>query len=850
MGARIRAHDWRTSPLGPPATWPAPLRTALGLCLGSGFPTMLYWGPDYLFFCNDPAYTALGGTDFWTPGRPGREIPRVGNWIEMKTRFDRVMSGETVSASRHNVRVYGAAGPRETVWSYSHAPIRDERGLVCGVFAQAHEITAEVETVQQLRVEQIRLRDLFQQTPGAIALLTGPDHVYEIANPAYLKLVGNRDVVGKPVREAVPEVVDQGFIDLLNEVYRTGVPYVGNATPIDLIGEEGRLDRLRLDFVYQPIRNATGAVSGIFIDVTDVTERVRAQEALERATEERGFALFIVEQQRALKDPVAIMELTCEALGRRLGVSRVSFFESAGGHVTEYVAGWNDGTLGPSRTRMPGFELRAALIEVLSAGHTVAFSDSRTDPYVADTGLHRIGVLSGIDVPLLRNGQWEAGFYLNHAEVRQWLPEEIALVRQVAESTWDAVVRARAADRSREELEQAVALRTQALMQAEAQLRQAQKMEAIGQLTGGIAHDFNNMLAVVLGALNLLQRRMARGDGDVSMFVDGAIDGAKRAANLTQRLLAFSRQQPLNPESLDANALVTAMTELLTRTLGEHIRIETRLADGLWTAKADPSQLENTLLNLAVNARDAMEGGGCLTIATANTQVDDSMAAEQGLAPGLYVQIAVTDTGSGMTPDVLAKAFDPFFTTKGVGKGTGLGLSQVFGFVRQSGGHVWIESEPGRRTTVRVYLPRTQGESEANLTNRSTVSAAPGSPRETVLVVEDDERVRLVSVEALRELGYTVLAAAHGREALALIETGQPVTLLFTDVVMPEMTGTQLAERARARLPGLKVLFTTGYTCDVAVNNGVLDAGMQLLSKPFTLDQLAARVRSVLDGAS
>ena len=272
MGARIRARDWSQSSLGPPATWPLPLRSALGICLGSGFPIALYWGPDYLFFCNDATYVALGGSEAWEPGKPGRDLWSGDSWARMTARFDRVMAGETISASRQSVRVRQGAGFRETLWNYSHAPIRDDRGLVCGVFAQAQDITGEVETARYFQMEQLRLRDVFQQTPGAIALLSGPDHVFEIANPAYLKLVGNREIAGRTAAEALPEIVDQGFIDLLNEVYRTGEPFIGNATPVDLIGEDGKLESLRLDFVYQPIRDSSGAVVGIFIDVTDVTD--------------------------------------------------------------------------------------------------------------------------------------------------------------------------------------------------------------------------------------------------------------------------------------------------------------------------------------------------------------------------------------------------------------------------------------------------------------------------------------------------------------------------------------------------------------------------------------------------
>ncbi|HMO29727.1 ATP-binding protein [Enterovirga sp.] len=381
----------------------------------------------------------------------------------------------------------------------------------------------------------------------------------------------------------------------------------------------------------------------------------------------------------------------------------------------------------------------------------------------------------------------------------------------------------------------------------EDRLHQAQKMEAVGQLTGGIAHDFNNMLAVVIGSLDLLERRLARGNTDIGRYVAAAMDGATRAAALTQRLLAFSRRQPLDPEPVDANRLIAGMADLLRRTLGEPVGIETILADGLWRATADPSQLENAILNLAVNARDAMPGGGSLTIETGNALVDDDYAREYEIAPGQYVLIAVTDTGIGMTPEVLAKAVDPFFTTKPIGKGTGLGLSQVFGFARQSGGHIKIFSTPDIGTTVMFYLPRAADEPDPGTAARPREAAPRGASTEIVMVVEDEERVRTYSVEALRELGYTVIPAADGREALAAIAAGQDVTLLFTDMVMPEMSGRELAEQASALLPDLKVLFTTGYAREAIWREGTAESGLAVLPKPFDIEQLGARIRGVLD---
>jgi PAS domain S-box-containing protein len=397
-----------------------------------------------------------------------------------------------------------------------------------------------------------------------------------------------------------------------------------------------------------------------------------------------------------------------------------------------------------------------------------------------------------------------------------------------------------------ETLEARVAEAVEERLKAEGALRQAQKMEAVGQLTGGIAHDFNNMLAVVLSGLSLLERRLAAGDRDVGRYITAAREGANRAAALTQRLLAFSRQQALSPEPINPNRMVSEMSELLRRTLGESIQLETVLAGGLWRAKADANQLENAVINLAVNARDAMPDGGRLTIETANCHLDETYAAEHAISPGQYVMVAVTDTGTGMPPEVMAKAFDPFFTTKDVGKGTGLGLSQVFGFVKQSGGHVKIYSELGHGTTIKLYLPRLYGPAETPSPKQET-AVVLGSKTEVVLVVEDDSQVLELSVQMLRDLGYGVVEARRGDEALRLLDAHPEVSLLFTDVVMPDMNGRELVEEARRKRPDLKVLFTTGYTRNAIVHNGVLDPGVVLLQKPASFEQLATKIRAVLD---
>ena len=381
----------------------------------------------------------------------------------------------------------------------------------------------------------------------------------------------------------------------------------------------------------------------------------------------------------------------------------------------------------------------------------------------------------------------------------------------------------------------------------EEQLRQAQKMEAVGQLTGGVAHDFNNLLQIVVGNLELLERNLPADAGRLRRSTENAMQGARRAATLTQRLLAFSRRQPLDPKPIEVNRLVRGMSELLGRALGETIELETVLAGGLWSVEADPNQLESALLNLAVNARDAMPDGGKLTIESANTHLDHGYAQQNvEVAPGQYVVICVSDTGTGMSKDAAARAFEPFFTTKEPGKGTGLGLSQVYGFVKQSGGHVKIYSEVGEGTCVKLYLPRYTGGRAAE-EEEGRGSVPEGS--ETVLVVEDDADVRSYTIEVLTELGYHVLEAQDGPSALRIIERGEPIDLLFTDVVLPGgLNGEQLALQAQDKRPGLKVLFTTGYARNAIVHQGRLDPGVQLITKPFSYTDLAARLRDVLDG--
>ena len=623
----------------------------------------------------------------------------------------------------------------------------------------------------------------------------------------------------------------------------------------------------------QPRFGPGGTFLGMIGVNVDVTDTRRAEEALRRETRllevvnETGAAVAAeLDHDRIVQK---ITDAGVELTGAQFGAFFYNVVDQKGESYMLYALS------GVPRSEFDKFPMprNTHIFGPTFRGEGIVRSDDitrdprygRNSPYKGMPEGH-LPVRSYLAVPVAsRSGEVLGGLFFGHATPGVFQPEHEKLLAGMAGYAAVAIDNSalfRAAEREIAErmraeealqalnatLEQRVLDEVAERSKAEAALRQSQKMEAVGQLTGGIAHDFNNMLAVVIGGLSLLQRRMARGETDVGRYIEAAMEGATRAASLTQRLLAFSRQQPLAPEPINANRLVSDMSELLTRTLGENIKIETVLAAGLWRTNVDPSQLENTIVNLAVNARDAMAEGGKLTIETACAHVDDDYAREFEIEAGQYVLICVTDTGAGMTHEVMAKAFDPFYTTKAVGKGTGLGLSQVFGFVRQSGGHVKIYSEIGHGTTVKVYLPRFHGDGAVITPKRAETPVRGGEATEIVMVVEDEERVRTYSVEALRELGYTVVSAASGPEALRMIEAGQRVTLLFTDVVMPEMTGRQLADAAIEKLPELKVLYTTGYTRNAVVHNGVIDPGTNFLPKPFSMDQLAVKVRGALDG--
>jgi PAS domain S-box-containing protein len=610
--------------------------------------------------------------------------------------------------------------------------------------------------------------------------------------------------------------------------------------------------------------------------LVDVTERRRAAEALR----EEAHSLEVLNRTGSLLaaelDLHRILQAVTDAATELSGAAFGAFFYNTVSESNETLALYVlSGAPRSAFERFPMPRATAVFGPTLAGEAIVRSDDILADPrYGRNTPHHgmpegHLPVRSYLAVPVTsRSGEVLGGLFLGHPKPGVFGERAERLVAGIAPQAAIAIdnarlyqaaqreIAARAAAeadlrRLNETLEQRVADEVAERTKAEEALRQAQKMEAIGQLTGGIAHDFNNLLQGVIGSLHMLRSRAAAGrTADLGRYVDAALTSANRAAALTHRLLAFARRQPLDPKATDANRLVASMEDLVRRTVGPSIEVETVLAGGLWPILCDPHQLENALLNLCINARDAMPEGGRLTVETANAHLDDAyVAAQRDVTPGQYVALCVTDTGAGMSPHVIARAFDPFFTTKPLGQGTGLGLSMVYGFARQSEGHVRIYSEEGHGTTVKLYLPRHRGEArsetqrDAQLAVASTTTAG-----ETVLVVEDEAVVRLLVVEVLEEMGYVPLEAVDAATGLRCLEAAPRVDLLITDVGLPGgMNGRQLADAARQIRPDLKVLFITGYAQNAAVGNGLLEPGMAMLSKPFALDALQAKISAVMD---
>lgn len=914
----IRSFQWEKTGLGPITQWPSGLKTVVGVILRSPVPIVTLWGDDGYMIYNDAYSVFAGGRHPQLLGSKVRE-----GWPEVASFNDNVMNvvmkGGILSYADQELTLHRSGRPEQVWMNLDYSPAIVEDGKIAGVIAVVVETTAKVRAERRVQSERERLGAMFEQAPGFMALLTGPEHRFDLVNAAFKELIANREWVGKTARDVLPELGNQGYFETLDQAYASGQAVTGQAIPfqLDVTGEAETQARY-LDFVYQPLKDEAGQVFGIFVEGSDVTERVLAETRLrESEAKFRTFAQAMphhvwtatangmcdwfndrvyaytgacpgdLDGDRwstiAYMDDLGIVQQRWqEAIAGgthyevefrirrhdgayRWHLSRAVPMRDEDGQVIRWI-GSNTDIEEQKANAQALAKLNATLEEQISA--RTAERDriwrlSKDVMLVADFNAE----LKAVNPAFTSTLGWREQDVLGTSFLDLVHPDDVQSTMQQVGSlssgahvfrfenryrrkdgsyctlSWTAVPGAEHIHAIGRDIT-ADLLHAEAMRTTEAALQQAQKMETIGKLTGGVAHDFNNLLQVISGNLQLLA-------SDVSAIpsgrkrVENALASVRRGAKLASSLLAFARKQPLEPKVVKVSRLITGMDDMLRRSLGEEIDIETVLSGGLWSTSIDVVQFENAILNLAINARDAMDGRGKLTIEVNNALLDAAYCATHpDVAPGQYVMVAVTDTGSGMTPEVVNRAFDPFFSTKAEGKGTGLGLSMVYGLIKQSGGHIKIYSEPGEGTTIKLYLPRTR-EAEDTYIALETQPVVGGN--ETVLVVEDDDAVRATAVDMLTELGYRVLKASDASAALTVIDSGIAIDLLFTDVVMPgPLRSPELARKAKERLPDLAVLFTSGYTENAIVHGGRLDRGVELIGKPYTKESLARKIRHVL----
>lgn len=809
MGELTRAFDWSSSPIGPPERWPQSLRTVLRILLNTNHPMFIFWGPEHIQFYND-AYRQTMGPERHPGalGQRGREC-WAEIWDIIGPQIDQVMSGGGATWHENQLVPVTRHGRLEQVyWTYGYSPI-DQDDAIGGVLVVCRDVTKEYLAAAALREREAELARV--QQIGRIGGLEVDLRVgfRNRRSPEYLL------VHGLP-----PEAANETHEDWVRRIH----PEDREAT------ERQFRDAVRGDVrdyraKYRIIRPSDGEVRWISVRSvierdddgrairlvgahTDVTEQVLAEQALRQSEEAyRKLADQLVQLNETLEQRVQdktrerdrIWNVSQDLL---LVADRDGVWRTVNPAWTKTL-GWSEAEL---LNRTSGWldhpddaELTRSQSKALSTGETSVKFESRFR--------HKDG-----------SYRWLSWVGVSDATAIYAVARDITAEKAAAER----------------------------LKSAEEALRQSQKMEAVGQLTGGIAHDFNNLLTGIVGSLDLMQIRLDQGRTEnISRYITAAMTSANRAAALTHRLLAFARRQPLIPKQVDVNLLVVSLEDLLRRTIGESIDLDIVAAENLWFTLCDPNQLESALLNLVINARDAMPDGGRITISTQNARFDAVTADTPALLPGDYVCIVVTDTGTGMSAEIAARAFDPFFTTKPLGQGTGLGLSMIYGFAQQSNGHVMIDSKVGQGTSVRLYLPRQLG-LIADEAAPAVVAADHAATGETVLVVEDEPVVRGIVVEMLRDQGYRVLEAVDGPAGLAVLRLGERIDLLLTDVGLPGMNGRQLADQALESRPAMKVLFMTGYAESAAIAKGFLQPGMDMITKPFDLDDLARRVRDMV----
>lgn len=806
MGEAIQAHDWQAS-LGAPDRWPTVLQLTTSLLLNSGQPMFIAYGVDRTLIYNDAYIPLLGTKHPHALGQPFFDVwPEARGQIEPL--FEQVLAGGRIDMDDIALDL-DRGGPVQAHFAFSYTPLRDDRWEIAGVFCVCRETTEIVNAKERAERHLDRLARMFESAPSFIAMLEGPEHRIVLANAAYQRLVGDRPLLGLTVAQALPDAVEQGYLQILDAVYQTNEPYFSTGAKYAARPNPGGESSERyVDFVYQPLSDSAGGVTGIFVEGTDVTERFRADEAL-RASE-----MNLKEVNTALES--RIQERTAELLAREALIR--TFYE----HSSECHAVLGSDGSGTFIYR----EINPATLKLYG----------KTREEVIDHTLEEVlGPKAAEELRLNLQACLKAkGPYRYERVQGEGIVEAVATVVPFEFGTEQRIIVSAREVTERRRLEQ--------------QLLQSQKMEAVGQLTGGLAHDFNNLLTGIIGSLELVQNRVAQGRiQELDSYLAAGQGAARRAAALTHRLLAFSRRQTLDPKPVDANRLISDLVELIRRTVGPQITVEVVGAVGLWTTRVDPNQLENALLNLCINARDAMHDGGKITIETANRWIDGRTSLVRELSEGQYISVCVSDTGSGMSPEVLARAFDPFFTTKPLGEGTGLGLSMIYGFARQSGGQVRLYSEPSKGTMACIYLPRwLGGEAQAEDISSATTSLSRGRG-EIVLVVDDEPTIRLLVGEVLEDLGLQGIESCDGVSALKIIESDQHIDLLVTDVGLPNgLNGRQLADAARVLRPGLKVLFITGYAENAVFGHGVLPTGFAVLTKPFEMNMLANRILNIL----
>ncbi|MGJ7582095.1 PAS domain-containing protein [Variovorax sp. RHLX14] len=1216
-GTEVIATDWSKTPLGAHADWPEALKAAVATMLLSPQPMFLAWGPELISFFNDAYRPILGAKVEGAIGRPFAAL-WSDVWSDIEPIVQRALAGEGSVFSDMPLLMSRNGYPEQTWWSFSYTPLCDGSGVVRGVFCVTSETTEGVTAERQLLRSEARQRLLLQQMPGFVALLDGPDHVFEYVNDAYVAIFGARDFVGRDVRTTFPELHGRGFFESLDQVYLTGESISAKAVPMRLSGESE--DRY-IDYMYQPVRDDAGKVTGILVGGYEVTNRVQAEmtiraerdqarqrEMAERvdaervqlalaagaiigtwvwdlptdrftvdeafatafgldpalgrvglplaqiietvhpddqaglheaigavlktggpyahqyrvrrrdgryrwleangrveldadgtpqrfpgvlldvAARRREFALAeLSEHVRTLDTSDDIAFAASETLGIALDVSRAAYgaIDATGRRMTikrDWIA---EGQLSIAGDH--DFEVYGSYILALRRGEDVAIDDVGCDARVPDRGANfrpfDVGAL--VNLPLMERGRLKVVLCLTHSRPHAWTAGELAFARRVMDRAEVEIARRAAEHELRElnkTLEQQVATKTaerdriwqlsgdmlgvaddrgvwlsinpawtrilgwepaeivgrtsewiehpddvpktraevqrlasglrtaefenrfrtkdgdyrtlswtavpedgllycvtrdvtvdraqaaaladqaasrertwryspdllsvldlptmafdrvnpawtaslgwsideiearsyedfvhpddvsasisafekvrrgepvlgfenryrtkdggwrhlawvalpdgnklysstrdvtqekeqaEALAAAEEALRQSQKMEAVGQLTGGLAHDFNNLLAAISGSLELMKMRIQQGRTDsLDRYMNGAQGATKRAAALTHRLLAFSRRQTLEPKPTDIDRLVAGMEDMVRRTAGPEIAVEIHGMADLWSTLVDPNQLENALLNLCINSRDAMPDGGRIVIETRNRSIGGGLAVQRDMPVGDYVSLAVSDDGVGMPPEVVERVFEPFFTTKPIGLGTGLGLSMIYGFAKQSGGQVRVHSEVGKGTTVMIFLPRHTTPEQIAQQVKVDVADHQANLGETVLVVDDEPMVRMLVVEILEDLGYRALEAGDGIEGLEIVRSGVRIDLLITDVGLPKgMNGRQLADAARTLRTGLKVLFITGYADTAVLRHDHLEQGMQVITKPFDLMALAKRIQEMI----